>query len=174
MPNNDLNSDAKYVLLACVQEVGAVATTALTSLGNAFKSFPADGPNTFHTEKLGNDDRTRYVAIYDPNNSEGGNGGGGDGRGSAVGEFLAARGSQHRWSFWNFRKAPKNTESAHSNNYFETYTNPLPKFPYPLKFEVCRVFDSLGGATDYLRSAEGQQLLSAFVYVELVRVSEAA
>ena len=75
MPNNDLNSDAKYVLLACVQQDGAGATKALTSLGTKLISFPADGTANLRAEKYGDDDRKRFIAIYDPNNSEGGNGG---------------------------------------------------------------------------------------------------
>ena len=103
------------------------------------------------------------VLMYEPGESEGGNGGGGDGFKGP----MKARWGFHRKSFWNFRVCPSTTIEDDA------------RFPPNLRFEACLHFGNLLEATKFLDGQVGglprQTILSqVFQVVQLVAVSERA
>lgn len=103
------------------------------------------------------------VTIYEAGDSEGGNGGGGDGFKGP----LKARWGFHRKSFWNFRVCTSATVDDDI------------RFPPNLRFEACLHFDNLLRATTFLDGTVGglsrQTILGrVFQVVQLVAVSEQA
>lgn len=116
-------------------------------------------------DKPTNGGNNGYLQEFAPGDSEGGNGGGGDG--STGAKLLKIRWAHHRKTYWNFRVCQSTTDGDTS------------KFPPMLRFEACLHFANHTKALEFLNESNGgltnqQKLAAVFDRVMLVAVSTQA